>query len=63
MKKLLLIILIATSFTACKKQGQCYHCTFGTISGYTPPPEDYCGPLPYVKKVNGNEVNTFCSPK
>jgi len=63
MKKVLIIILLATGFLSCKKSGQCYTCSFGTINGYQPPPEEYCGPMPYSKKINGNDVSTFCQPK
>lgn len=61
MKKLLFILLIAS--VSCTKEKQCYECSFGVINGYQPPNEVYCGPMPYVKKINGNEVNTFCFPK
>jgi len=63
MKKLILILILSASFYSCEKSGQCYTCTFGTVNGYTPPAEEYCGPIPYVKKINGNEINTFCIPK
>ncbi len=63
MKKLLLIVLITAATSCSKQRGGCYTCTFGTINGYQPPAEEYCGPMPYVKKINGNEVNTFCVPK
>ena len=64
MKKSLLIILIAAIFASCTKNtGQCYTCTFGTVNGYKPPDETYCGPIPYHKTVNGVETNVFCTPK
>jgi len=60
MKYLLILLVLAAG---CKKSGQCYDCRFGTVNGYQPPPEEYCGPLPYNKKINGAEVSVFCQPK
>jgi len=62
MKKILLIVLVAAA-SCSKDKGQCYTCSFGTINGYTPPTEEYCGPMPYIKKVNGNDITTYCIPK
>lgn len=60
MKYLLILLLLAAG---CKKSGQCYECEFGVINGYKPPNENYCGPMPWNKKINGVDVNTFCTPK
>lgn len=67
MKSIKFFALVAVIlFTSCEKESVsgCYECTYGTINGYTPPPDEYCGPMPYVKKdAQGNEYNTFCRPK
>ena len=61
MKYLLILLVLFASCT--KNTGQCYNCQFGTVDGYKPPDEIYCGPVPYNKKINGVEFNTFCQPK
>lgn len=62
MKKYLVIAVI-TLLASCSKEKQCYTCEFGTVNGVTPPKEDYCGPMPYIKKINGVEFSTFCKLK
>lgn len=48
----------------CSKNKECYTCTFGTINGVTPPAKDYCGPTPAnFKDANGNDLQSFCTPK
>lgn len=62
MKTVLLLILVAVA-SGCKKNGQCYNCDFGTVNNYKPPAEEYCGPIPYAKKVNGIDYPTYCTTK
>ena len=64
MKKIAVILLLAISLFSCSKTKECYTCTFGTINGVTPPAKDYCGPTPAnFKDANGNDLQSFCTPK
>lgn len=62
MKYLLIIFL----FASCTKEQhtQCYTCTYGAVNGYTRPPDNYCGPMPYKPKdASGNELSVYCIAK
>lgn len=63
MKKLLFIMLVATLFS-CKKNRQCYDCSFGILNGVQRPPEVWCGDPNHVFTDNsGNALNSFCRPR
>jgi hypothetical protein len=59
MKKLLLIVIVATSLMACEKQGQCYNCQ--VVNDYV----EYCGDINEFrpKDSQGNDLNIYCTPK
>lgn len=64
MKKIIGVLLVSITLFSCSKDKQCYTCTFGTSNGVTPPSREYCGPLPTTfKDANGNELQSFCTPK
>jgi hypothetical protein len=73
MKKYLLILFLAASFIACKKESNsngniagktCWYCTFGqTPYGDQPPPKVVCndGEAPSgFKDEEGNDLSSFC---
>ena len=65
MKKLIVVLLIASTLTSCKKdKGTCYICTFGSINGTTPPAQTVCGQLPKeFHDDQGNPLSSYCTLK
>ncbi len=66
MKRIILSVLITAALISCKKDnpGNCYDCTFGTVNGVTPPPQEYCGDMPHnFTDAQGNPLSSFCVPK
>lgn len=68
MKKLIGILLIASLFTSCKKESNCYYCTFydSNNSGYIEPSRTECpesGEPENLRDKDGNEVAFTCEKK
>ena len=49
---------------SCKKEEKkvCWHCTFDTINGYTPPPKTICnnGENPGPFKLGDDDLGSYC---
>lgn len=66
MKKLIFLLVVAASFSSCKKdKGQCYNCSYGTINGYQKPDDTFCGDINnyHPTDAQGNQWQYFCTPK
>jgi hypothetical protein len=64
MKKIKLIIAISLlSIVGCKKESQCYLCTFGVSNGVQREPEVWCGdPNQIFYDDSSNAISSFCRP-
>ena len=65
MKKLIIVIALAATFAACKKNEVCYNCTYGVYGGVIRPADEYCGDINnyHPKAPDGADLSFFCTPK
>ncbi len=66
MKQIILTALVIILFASCKKTSQCYNCTYGTVNGYTRPPDVQCnGDINSYKPqdAQGNDISWQCLPQ
>lgn len=63
MKTYLTILIAAFLFTACKKESNCWECSFSPVNGQIPPSRQVCtDTLPKVLfDENGNALNFNCT--
>ena len=60
----LIVIFILILLVSCKKNTQCYECSFGIVNGVQRPPERWCGEPDHIfTDDSGNAINSFCQPR